>query len=319
MPVPSGILHLARAPPDASSSALTGDIHPDRQIVCDKMFAFLLHWRCNIMNKHNETIDRQLWPQLEDENWVELLAYLGTSPLAESSFADDLTWVVTGVHDNTYNGVLRTRLADTDVDRAIAEMPELFRARKVPHLWYISSGDLPADLAQRLEAHGCKQLDAGVGMAADLLTLNEQIRSVPGLLVERVRDEAGLASWFDAHPYFSDDESVEVRQRLYLSLGLVGDLPLRFYVAKIGDQAVGGFGLFFGERAAGIYDVSVLPHMQRQGIGTAMALAALQEARKIGYRVAVLGPTPGSIKMYERLGFVLHRSTQVSYYLPLEE
>ena len=261
------------------------------------------------MNKHNETIDRQLWPQLEDENWVELLAYLGTSPLAESSFADDLTWVITGVHDNSYNGVVRTRLVDTDADRAISEVLERFRARKVPHLWYVDSDDQPADLAQRLEAHGCKQLDAGVGMAADLLALNEQIRPVPGLVVERVRDEAGLALWFEAHPYFSEDEFVEVRRRLYISLGLDGDLPLRLYVAKISDQAVGGFGLFSGKRAAGIYDINVVAHMQRRGIGTAMTLAALQEARKLGYRVAVSGPTPGSIKMYEHLGFVLHHST----------
>ena len=272
------------------------------------------------MNKHNETSDRQWWPQLEDENWVEFLAYLGTSPLAECSFADDLTWVLTSVQDNTYNGVLHTQLADTDVDHAIVEVLERFQARKVPHLWYIHSEDQPADLAQRLEAHGCQQLDAGVGMAADLLALNEQIRSVPGLVVERVRDEAGLASWFDAHPSFSEDDVfAQVRQQLYISLGLEGDVPLRFYVAKIGDQAVGGFGLFTGSRAVGIYDVNVVSHMQRQGIGTAMTLAALQEARQLGYRVAVLGPTSESIKMYERLGFVLHRSTQVCYYLPLAE
>jgi GNAT superfamily N-acetyltransferase len=271
------------------------------------------------MNKHNEAIDRQLWPQIEDENWVELLAYLGTSPLAESSFADDLAWVITGVYDNTYNGVLRTRLTGADADRSITEVLERFRARKMLHQWYINNGDLPTDLAQRLEAQGCKRLDPGVGMAADLLALNEQIRPVPGLYVERVRDEAGLALWFDAHPYFSDDEPIEVRQRLYLSLGLEGDLPLRFYVAKIGDQAVGGCGLFCGKRAAGIYDVNVVSHMQRQGIGTAMTLAALQEARKLEYRMAVVGPTPQSRMMYERLGFVLHRSAQVSYYLPLEE
>ncbi len=239
------------------------------------------------MNKHNETIDRQLWPQLEGENWVELLAYLGTSPLAESSFADNLTWVITGVHDNTYNGVLRTRLAAASADRAIVEVLERFRARKVPHQWYIESSDLPADLAQRLEAQGWKRLNTGVGMAADLLALNEQIRPVLGLLVEQVKDEAGLASWLDAHAYFSDDEPVEVRQRLYLSLGLEGDLPLRFYVAKIGDQTVGGFGLFSGERAAGIYDVSVVPHMQRvQASGLCTASQRSDELLSPSRRVA---------------------------------
>jgi GNAT superfamily N-acetyltransferase len=150
--------------------------------------------------------------------------------------------------------------------------------------------------------------------------LNEQSRPVPGLVVERVKDEAGLASWLEAHPSFSEEDVPgEVRQRLYLSLGLEGELPLRFYVAKMGAQAVGGFGLFFGKRAAGIYDLNVVSPMQRQGIGTALTLAALQEARQLQYRLAVLGPTPESIKMYERLGFVLHRSVQVSYYLPLEE
>ena len=270
------------------------------------------------MNKHDQTSDRQLWPLLEDENWVELLAYLGTSPLAESSFADDLAWVITGVDDNTYNGVLHTRLSADVADRAIIEVLERFRVRKVPHLWSITRSDQPTDLAQRLEAHGCKRLGAGVGMAADLLALHEQIRPVPGLSVERVKDEVGLASWFDAHPYFSEHDVPE-RLRLYISLGLEEDRALRFYVAQIGEQAVGGFGLFAGSRAVGIYDVSVVSHMQRQEIGTAMTLAALQEAHQLEYRVAVLGPTPISIKMYERLGFVLHRSTQICYFLPLEE
>ncbi|GHO96531.1 hypothetical protein KSF_065790 [Reticulibacter mediterranei] len=270
------------------------------------------------MNKYNETSDRQLWPLLEGENWVEFLAYLGTSPLAESSFADDLTWVITGVDDNTYNGVVRTRLSTSVADRAIIEVLERFRVRKVPHLWYIARADQPADLAQRLEAHRCKRLDAGVGMAADLLALHEQIRPVPGLRVERVKDEAGLASSFDAHPDF-DEHAVSEHLQLYISLGLEGDRALRFYVAKIGEQVVGGFGLFAGSRAVGIYDVHVVSHMQRQGIGTAMTLAALHEARQLDYRLAVLGPTPISIKMYERLGFVLHHSTQVCYYLPLEE
>jgi GNAT superfamily N-acetyltransferase len=112
---------------------------------------------------------------------------------------------------------------------------------------------------------------------------------------------------------------VPVRRRLSISLGLEGDLPLRFYVAKTGGQAVGGFSLFLGKRAAGMYDLTVVAPRRRQRIGAAMTLAALHEARKLTYRIAVLGPTPESINIYERLGFVLHRSTQVSYYLPLEE
>ncbi len=51
--------------------------------------------------------DHPQWAALEADNLSEMLAYFGTAPVAESYLADDLSWVITGVDDNTYNG-LRT-------------------------------------------------------------------------------------------------------------------------------------------------------------------------------------------------------------------
>ena len=51
-------------------------------------------------------LDRQQWPYLEAENQTELLAYLGTASCAASHRAANITWVITGVDSNDYNGVI---------------------------------------------------------------------------------------------------------------------------------------------------------------------------------------------------------------------
>ncbi len=53
-------------------------------------------------------VDPAPWAALEADNLSEMLTYFGTAPVAASYLADDLTWVITGVDDNAYNGV-RTR------------------------------------------------------------------------------------------------------------------------------------------------------------------------------------------------------------------
>ena len=63
--------------------------------------------------------DRRMWPYLEAANQAELLAYLGTSALAESYFAQDITWVITGVASNDYNGVLWARLTSAEDEPCI--------------------------------------------------------------------------------------------------------------------------------------------------------------------------------------------------------
>jgi ribosomal protein S18 acetylase RimI-like enzyme len=45
------------------------------------------------------------------------------------------------------------------------------------------------------------------------------------------------------------------------------------------------------------------PDVRLQGIGATMTLAALHEARALGYRVSVLRASPYGLHLYRRLGF----------------
>jgi GNAT superfamily N-acetyltransferase len=56
--------------------------------------------------------------------------------------------------------------------------------------------------------------------------------------------------------------------------------------------------------AAGIYQVGVVPHARRSGIGQAVTRAACLYAREKGYRYAVLNATDAGRRTYEQLGFV---------------
>jgi GNAT superfamily N-acetyltransferase len=128
-------------------------------------------------------------------------------------------------------------------------------------------------------------------------------------------DEEGVALWGAFHRYLELEQRDEPRERLYLSLGLDGDQPLHHYIARLGGEPAGALSLFLGREAAGIYNVEVAPALQRRGVGTAMTRAVLEEARTLGSRVGVLGPTRESRSMYERLGFVLHRQALSTYHL----
>jgi predicted N-acetyltransferase YhbS len=101
------------------------------------------------------------------------------------------------------------------------------------------------------------------------------------------------------------------------------------FVARLGDHVVGHSALFLTTGrlgVAGIYGCGVAPAVRNQGIGTAVTLAACQQAMRMGCRHALLNATPMGEPVYRRVGFVsigcgqtwwLHR--QVLEALPLAE
>ena len=215
----------------------------------------------------------------------------------------DLLCMMGGLPHPMYNAVYRAAFPAGQAGARIDGLLERYRARRcLPMTWVITPATRPRDLASHLQARGFSHAFRGVGMAADLHSLAEP-PTPPGLVVERVRTEARLQQWlhpitvaFELHPStaaaFSD---------LFATFGPA--VPWQLFLGLVDGQPVTASRLFCAAGVAGVYHVATLPEVRRQGLGTAMTLAAVRAARQLGYRTGILTASPAGYGLYRRLGF----------------
>ena len=227
-------------------------------------------------------------------------------PGAQFHEDDEMTWFVTGVTSAPwYNQVMVTQLAAEEVDKRIDEALELFAGRELPMLWSVTGSTRPPDLARLLQARGLIQAGTLTGMAVDLEVLMDDLPAPQGFAVEQVRDAAAFRRWRRA--YVDGFEMPEGAARAlidcYATIGFDDDPPFRHYIGVLGGKTVASATLFLGAGVAGVWHVGTIPAARRQGIGAAMTLATLKDARALGYAVGTLYASEMGTAVYRRMGF----------------
>ena len=61
--------------------------------------------------------------------------------------------------------------------------------------------------------------------------------------------------------------------------------------------------VFYEAGVAGIYNVTTLEQARGKGIGTAITLAPLNEAKNLGYQIGILQSSDMALNMYKQMGF----------------
>jgi GNAT superfamily N-acetyltransferase len=237
-------------------------------------------------------------------NQLEWWRTLGLSPKAEFYDSAGVTWLLTGLPTPSLNTVLLAQVEPEDVDEIIDRTQAHFESRGVTTVsWWIQPGTQPADLDVHLVDHGLTYREGAPGMAVDLLALNEDLPTPPGLAIELVEDTAALKQWAYASVlgFGLDEMYVDPWFGLFAALGF--DLPLRNYLGTLNGKPVATSQLLLGAGVAGIYVVATLPDARRQGIGSVITLAPLRDARALGYRVGILHASRLGESVYRRLGF----------------
>jgi ribosomal protein S18 acetylase RimI-like enzyme len=239
------------------------------------------------------------------DNLVELFpAFMPMMPGAERVAVGESAAFLTNVPFPLFNGIVQPRVDEGSADAAIDMVVERARARQVPMLWWLTPGSRPADLPQRLEAHGFVRGDVVPGMAADLTKLPAD--PVPeDLVIERVRDVEALRAFAGmiCDSFGMPRWLVEPCVDLCMTVGLEEDAPLVSYVGRIDGDVVTGSSVFYGAGVAGIYNVGTLAAYRGRGIGRAITAAPLLDARERGYRVGILHSSPVGFNVYRGLGF----------------
>lgn len=218
-----------------------------------------------------------------------------------------MTRFVTDIPFAPFNQVILTRLARAEIDERIDETLALCEERGVPLLWSVTSSTQPADLGTFLEAHGLTDTGTMTGMAMDLGQLPQEADTPAGFVVEQVGDRDGLEAWRQAYGNsFEMPEFASAAFRdLYAEIGFRGDAPFRHYVGRLDGEPVASATLFLGTGGADIWHVGTLPSARRRGIGAAMTLAPLLDARSIGYQTGTVYSSASAmgLKIYQRIGF----------------
>jgi GNAT superfamily N-acetyltransferase len=243
-----------------------------------------------------------------EENGEEFLVALGRAAGAQERDDGRVRWVIGDIPSDYHNCVVRADLAPEEADGEILESLEQFRTHGAPGSWHVGPSMRPADIGERLLAHGFSYGSDDIGMAVDLSTLPARISAPDELIIERVRNEEDLAAWQDtlAVGFGEGPAEAEWVGEMYRRLGLGDDRPWRHYLGCLGGEPVATSTLFLGAGVAGIYFVCTAEQARRRGIGAVLTLTPLLEAREIGYGLGVLGASEMGYPVYRRLGFREH-------------
>jgi GNAT superfamily N-acetyltransferase len=269
-----------------------------------------------------------------EENLFALFRAMTTIlPDSELVETDQLSYHLSFPSNPMFKGVWRTHLLASQVDDVIDQTLAWFKARNAPFVfWWTGPGTTPADLGERLMARGLlsmegqmeelapgiKQTEAGApGMVADLSQMNEAVLTQvpPGFTIEVVQDEAAL---YDFKRVFIDSYEIpEWAAQAWVDATLkagFGRTPWKMYVGYLNGEAVATNMLFNGGGVASVYAVATVPSARGKGIGAAITLKPLLEAREMGYRFAGLFSTEMGVRVYERIGFKL-TNARINRYL----
>lgn len=221
-----------------------------------------------------------------------------------------------------FKGVWNTRLAADEVDAAIDANIAWFAGRGAQFFfWWTGPGTAPPDLGERLTARcflsmeqtsvalaqGMAQTEDGAPvMAADLRQVSDAPlqRTPPGFVIEEVANLSSLQAWKDVvvatyqFPEWAGQAWVDATA----TIGF-GRTPWKLFLGRLDGEPVATNMLFTGGGVASILAVATLPKAQRRGIGAAISLKPLLDARAAGYRFATLWSTEEGLAVYRRIGF----------------
>jgi GNAT superfamily N-acetyltransferase len=238
-------------------------------------------------------------------NWEAYHYGLAQSPNVELSIGRHLTWLMTELPDYFMNLVVCNQMPSEGVDDLIESAMGHFRSKNIRRLsWLTRAGLSSAKINAALLAHGLTFRDSfATEMAVDLSLLPDDLPARPGLRIVPVDNEDALRQWIHIASigFKISEEFEQVWHDIFVDI--ISDARFRTYLALLNGKPVGTSQLFLSEDVAGIYNVTCLPEARGQGIGSAVTLAPLLEARRMGYRVGILQASRGGYNVYRRLGF----------------
>lgn len=178
--------------------------------------------------------------------------------------------------------------------------------------WKTRGHDLPADLGERLEAHGLVPEPRETVMVGEAALLAVDVEVPPGVVVRRI--EPGPGATADVARMLEAQESVFGTGRgpsVDSSLAELEAGSSELWIAEVDGRVVSGGRLtpVVGTAFAGIWGGSTLPELRGRGIYRALVAARARSALERGIRLIHSDCTDMSRPILERSGLVAVTTT----------
>ena len=202
-----------------------------------------------------------------------------------------------------FNNIFSAEIPHPNVEPVVDDLIGRFCSRSVPCFWWSGPVNHDQQVASILEARGFVKAVEGAAMALSLADFPAQNPGVAEVL--EIDSESQMADWTRTctAAFEFDDALSGWWHELFTSIPYGEPSPLRHFLACIDGEPVGTASAFIEDGVVGLASVGVREEYRRQGIGSAITVAALEAARNLGCRLGVLFSSPMATSMYEGLGF----------------
>jgi GNAT superfamily N-acetyltransferase len=204
-----------------------------------------------------------------------------------------------GLSSDTFNIICRARLAADQAPQQIRTAITFFQQAGQPFSWWVGPADQPSNLGHLLLDAGLQRAETELAMAADLATLPTFDLAPAGLEIRRVRSIVELQD-------FARIIASPAERRFYELTApalLASDSPQWRYVGYLSGEPVATVELTASDGIVGLYNITTIESYRRRGIGTALTLRPLLDARAVGFHTGFLQAAAAGVGMYTRIGF----------------
>jgi ribosomal protein S18 acetylase RimI-like enzyme len=239
-----------------------------------------------------------------DRQMVELYTAARIRPWADIKLDDDVAWGRTGIPLPVFNGASGATFTEATADARIDTILDYFRELRVDMTWWVGPTSTPADLGDRLVAHGLEADETIPGMA---MRLDAWVPpAVPdGIEIVPATDAAEFHEAMDV--MFEGFEIPRHAQPAFeerFADFCIGPRAIQTtYIARIAGRAVSTSLGMLVDGVVGIYNVATAADARRRGAGGAVTAAAMADGQARGARWALLESSEMGRSVYERLGF----------------
>lgn len=219
----------------------------------------------------------------------------------------------TGVPISNFNWVWNENPLTTKDTKSIEEVKEIYKKIGLRFRWWVYPRGNSTQTIDVLQNAGMRLATQTPCMAADL-NIETLDRKIPEYItISEVADRNSLLVWEDIsfRGFQIPERAREQYTTFVLSFELRNQSPQKLFLACMEGKPVATSLLFVDDKAAGIYYVSTLPAYRNKGLGFYVTVAAMQAAKKEGFKNVILQATPAGAKVYRRIGFKEYCRAQI--------